>query len=110
MPQCAPPADAVFKALADPTRREVIERMASGPSSTTHLAEAFSMAMRSFVQHLAVLDGAGQLSSSKDGRMRTYWLTPDGPQCAGLASRPAQPVELRLDQSDQLLIDHKGQR
>jgi DNA-binding transcriptional ArsR family regulator len=46
----------VFQALADPTRRAVVERLARGPASTTELARPFDMALPSFAQHLAMLE------------------------------------------------------
>ena len=67
VPNHADRVDQVFKALADPTRRQVIERLVSGPASTSELAEPFAMALPSFTQHLAVLEGAGLVTSDKQG-------------------------------------------
>lgn len=68
--------DLVFQALADPTRRAVVARLARGPAAVTELARPFSMALPSFVQHLDVLERAGLASSRKRGRVRTYELVP----------------------------------
>ena len=76
--QHADRVDQVFRALADPTRRQVIERLVSGPASTSELARPFAMALPSFTQHLAVLEGAGLVASEKHGRTRTYRLAPSG--------------------------------
>jgi DNA-binding transcriptional ArsR family regulator len=66
----------VFKALADPTRLAVIERLGIGPATTSELARPFAMALPSFLQHLDVLEQAGVVASYKQGRVRTYRLTP----------------------------------
>jgi DNA-binding transcriptional ArsR family regulator len=62
--------------LADPTRRAVVERLSSGPASTTELARPFKMALPSFAQHLGVLEAAGVVESRKEGRLRLYRLAP----------------------------------
>lgn len=71
------PLDAVFQALSDPTRRQVVDRLGHGPAATTDLASGFDMALPSFIQHLGVLERAGLITSSKAGRVRTYRLVPD---------------------------------
>jgi DNA-binding transcriptional ArsR family regulator len=62
--------DLVFAALADPTRRAMIERLASGPASVTQLAEPFGIALPTATRHLGVLDDAGLITSTKHGRVR----------------------------------------
>jgi DNA-binding transcriptional ArsR family regulator len=100
--------DQVFKALADPTRRRVIERLVSGPATTSELAEPFGMALPSFTQHLAVLEGAGLVTSHKQGRTRTYRLSPAGLDAAeGWLAGQRRTWQQRLDQLDQFLIDQK---
>src|SRR6202011_1774119 len=66
----------VFQALADPTRRAVVERLARGPASTTELARPFDMALPSFAQHLAMLEQCGMVRSHKEGRVRCFQLAP----------------------------------
>ena len=66
----------VFRGLADPTRRAVIERLGSGPLAVTELARPFKMALPSFTQHLEVLEDCGLVRSQKAGRVRTYRLVP----------------------------------
>ena len=66
----------VFHALADPTRRAVIERLGRGPASTTELARPFKMALPSFAQHLQLLEHSGLVRSHKEGRVRHYQLVP----------------------------------
>jgi DNA-binding transcriptional ArsR family regulator len=67
--------DRVFHALADPTRRAVLERLSRGPASVSELAKPFDMALPSFVQHLKVLEDDGLVFSKKAGRVRTCQLT-----------------------------------
>lgn len=108
VPNRADRADQVFKALADPTRRQVIERLVSGPASTSELAEPFAMALPSFTQHLAVLNAAGLVASDKHGRTRTYRLAPSGLDPAeGWLAGQRRTWQQRLDQLDQFLIDQK---
>lgn len=61
----------VFHALADPTRRAVIQRLGEGPASVKELAAPFDMALPSFMQHLQVLEEGGLIKSKKKGRIRT---------------------------------------
>ena len=70
------PIGAVFKALADPTRLSVIEKLAKGPASMTELAQSYQMALPSFAQHLRVLEQSGLLQSAKQGRERRYRIVP----------------------------------
>jgi DNA-binding transcriptional ArsR family regulator len=102
--------DQVFQALADPTRRQVIERLVSGPASTTELAEPFDMALPSFTQHLGVLERAGLVTSTKTGRVRTYRLAPAGLALAdGWLADQRRTWERRLDQLDDFLASLKEQ-
>ena len=63
--------DSTFRALADPTRRAILARLALGPATVSELGEPFAMAMPSLLQHLKKLEGAGLLTSKKHGRVRT---------------------------------------
>ena len=63
--------DRVFQALADPTRRAIVERLVRGPASVSQLAEPFPMSLPAVVQHLQVLEGSGLVRSEKVGRVRT---------------------------------------
>ena len=74
--------DGVFRALSDPTRRDVIARLTRSPASVSELAEPFDMALPSFVQHLRVLESSGLVRSTKAGRVRTYQLAPKRLQVA----------------------------
>jgi DNA-binding transcriptional ArsR family regulator len=68
--------DVVLRALADSTRRAIVERLAKSPAVVSELAAPFSMALPSFMQHLRVLENAGLVSSDKHGRVRTVSLRP----------------------------------
>jgi DNA-binding transcriptional ArsR family regulator len=68
--------DSVFHALADPTRRAVIQRLGQGSATVSELAEPFDMALPSFVKHIAVLEASGLIGSKKIGRVRTCTLKP----------------------------------
>lgn len=70
------PIDAMFAALADPTRRAVIERLGHGPASVSALAADHPIALPSFLQHLKLLEAAGLVRSEKQGRVRTCTLEP----------------------------------
>ena len=63
--------DRVFQALADPTRRAIVERLARGPAPVSALAEPFAMSLPAILQHLGVLEECGLVSSEKVGRVRT---------------------------------------
>lgn len=102
--------DTVFKALADPTRRSVVERLGDGPASTTALAEPFDMALPSFTQHLAVLERSGLVTSTKVGRTRIYRLRPEPlREAEDWMARRRAIWEKRLDQLDDHLMHMKEQ-
>jgi len=71
MDQYQQPLDGVFQALADPTRRAVLGRLAQGPASISALAEPFDMALPSFMKHIRLLEDAGWIRTRKQGRVRT---------------------------------------
>jgi DNA-binding transcriptional ArsR family regulator len=76
MPNQATDLGRVFQALADPTRRAVLEKLSRGPAAMSELAARFDMALPSFAQHLDVLEDCGLVRSSKEGRVRTYRIAP----------------------------------
>lgn len=102
MPQQLAELDRLFHALADPTRRSVVERLGEGPVATSELARPFEMALPSFLQHLDVLVKAGLVASKKEGRVRTYTLTPQPLQAVEDWMATQRTVwERRLDQFDE---------
>lgn len=98
----------VFRALSDPTRRRVLERLSGSPASVGELAERFDMALPSFVQHMRVLEDCGLVRSRKTGRVRTYRLAPRRFKLAeAWLVRQRTMWERRLDQLDSYLTDIK---
>lgn len=70
------PLDRAFQALADPTRRAMVERLAQGPASVSELKAPLRMSLPAAMQHLAVLESAGLVLSQKSGRVRTCRINP----------------------------------
>jgi len=70
------PLDMAFQALADPTRRIMVERLADGPASVSELARPLDMTLSAVVQHLGVLEASGLVRSHKVGRVRTCRIEP----------------------------------
>jgi DNA-binding transcriptional ArsR family regulator len=68
--------DLTFQALADPTRRAMVERLSRRPTSVSELARPFEMSLPAVMQHLAVLEGSGLVVSEKIGRVRTCRIEP----------------------------------
>ena len=94
-------ADEVFHALANPTRRRVLELLSVGPATVSELAAPFDMQLPSFVQHLSVLERSRLIKSKKRGRVRTYEIAPERFKVVDdwLAAR-RRSWEARLDQFD----------
>ena len=66
----------MFSALADPSRRSMVERLGRGPASVTELAAPLSMSLPAVMQHLRVLESSGLVHSAKAGRVRTCRINP----------------------------------
>ncbi|MET0724783.1 MAG: metalloregulator ArsR/SmtB family transcription factor [Leifsonia sp.] len=69
--------DLRFQALADPTRRAILDRLTHGPASVSDLAAPFAVTLAAVMQHLRLLEEAGLVSSAKAGRVRTCQIEPD---------------------------------
>jgi len=84
--------DAVFAALADPTRRAVIGRLAQEPASASALAHELPVTRQAVAKHLAALDRAGLVAARREGRELRYALNPEpmGEAMAWMASVGAQ--------------------
>ena len=100
------PVDEVFRALGDPTRRDLVERLGRGPATVSQLAEPLDMTLSAVVQHLAVLESCGLVRSEKVGRTRTCRLEPVGLRLAEdwFAGQRAA-WERRLDRLGEVLAD-----
>jgi DNA-binding transcriptional ArsR family regulator len=70
------PVDRVFHALADPSRRMIVERLSAGPASVSELARPLPMSLPAVTQHLQVLEDSGLVRSEKVGRVRTCRIEP----------------------------------
>ena len=104
MPNQSIELNRVFQALADPTRRAVLQRLSGGGAPVSELARPFDMALPSFLQHLDVLEDCGLVRSRKSGRVRTYQLSPEPLKAAEGWMREQRALwERRLDQLDRYL-------
>jgi len=72
-----PDLSLLFHALADPTRRSMLARLAEGPARGTGLANPTGLRLPTVMRHLSVLEDAGLIATSKDGRVRTCALVPE---------------------------------
>lgn len=107
-PATAAVIDGVFRALSDPTRRDVVERLSVKPASVSELAASYKMAMPSLLEHLKVLESSGLVRSEKKGRVRTYQLAADRLKVAeDWLGRQRKLWERRLDQLDAYLLQLK---
>ena len=95
-------ADVVFHALANPTRRQVLERLSAGPATVSELAAPFDMQLPSFVQHMSILEQSRLVKSKKRGRVRTYEIAPERFEVVeDWLTERRQLWEARLDRFDQ---------
>ncbi len=67
----------LFQALADPTRRSILSRLAAGPAAVSELAQPTGLRLPTVMRHLSVLEEAGLISTTKDGRVRTCAIVPE---------------------------------
>jgi DNA-binding transcriptional ArsR family regulator len=93
-----PAAEDVFRAIADPTRRAILDRLKSGPRSVTALLEPFDMTQPAISQHLRVLRDAGLVRPTREGRFRLYALDP----------RPLRDVARWIDHYEKFWTDKLG--
>ena len=68
--------DEVFRALADPTRRAILEHLDQGPASVSELAEPFDVSLAAVVQHVQVLERSRLITTRKQGRQRLCAVDP----------------------------------
>lgn len=105
--QGAPPLDRVFQALADPSRRVMVERLTRGPASVSELAEPLTMSLQAVVQHLHVLEASGLVHTEKVGRVRTCRIEPAVLRSAeDWISERRTSWERRLDKLGEYLAEH----
>ena len=100
--------DRIFRALADPTRRDILRRTLAGPTSVSGLATAYAMSFAAVQKHVAVLEAAGLVHKTAAGRERLVRADP-----VTLARARALLTELealwrsRLERLDDLLTERK---
>ena len=109
MVQYQPDLDTVFTAVADSTRRGILERLGRRDASITELAEAFGMTLTGMKKHVRVLEDAGLVRTEKVGRVRTCRLGPRrlADEAAWIAKYHAM-LEARLDSLGAFLERTKG--
>lgn len=103
--------DQVFHALADPSRRSIVDRLCDGPASVSELARPLPMSLAAVVQHVQVLEAAGLVATEKVGRVRTCRVEP-------LALRSAEvwiherrtEWERRLDRLGEVLAERAAEQ
>jgi DNA-binding transcriptional ArsR family regulator len=97
--------DSMFHALADPTRRVMVERLSRGPASVSELAKPLAMSLPAVVQHLQVLEESGLVRSEKVGRVRTCQIDPESLSVAEQwINQRRTRWEKRLDRLGDLLV------
>jgi len=102
--------DQLFHALADSSRRAVVERLSRGPASVSELAQPLAMSLPSVVQHLHVLETSGLILTEKVGRVRTCRVAPEALSLAERWIRERRAVwEGRLDRLEDYLRDLQAQ-
>src|SRR2546430_3018898 len=69
--------DRTFRALSDPTRREILEQLSLGPATITELAQPLGMSLPGLMKHVRVLERAALVTTVKRGRMRQCRLGPE---------------------------------
>lgn|GEM_PF-228939 len=91
MPIATDPLSRIFFALADPTRRAMLERLAAGTATVGELAEPFAISRPAVSQHLGVLEQAGLVERTRQGQWRSCALRPEG-----------------LDDAEQWVTEHRA--
>lgn len=101
-----PALDTLFQALADPTRRGMIQRLMAGPASVSELAAPLDMALPTVLQHLGKLERSGLVSSEKQGRTRICRANLAAIDTAsGWLSQQRAAWEARLDRLEDYLAN-----
>ena len=103
------PLDLMFQALADPSRRVMVERLCRGPASLSELAKPLSMSLPAVFQHLQVLEASGLVRTEKTGRVRTCRIETKALRSAEqwITDRRAM-WERRLDKLGEFLAESDG--
>ena len=101
------PVELLFAALADPSRRAMVDRLTRGPASVSELARPLAMSLPAVLQHLQVLEAGGLIRSEKVGRVRTCRIEPSGLRSAeSWVTERRRSWEERLDRLGEYLSEH----
>ncbi len=101
--------NAVFSALADPTRRAIVNRLAAGEATVGELAQPFSMSFQAVSKHLQVLEQAGLVDRSRRAQQRPCRLRPEAlAYASGWLGDYRQLWEASFDRLDEHLTNQKG--
>jgi len=110
MVQYSTTVDRAFAALADPTRRAVLERLGSGSATISELAEPFGMSLTGLKKHVRILEDAELVSTEKVGRARQCTLGPRRLEdVQSWIDQYRRVLDGRLDRLGELLEDDKGE-
>jgi DNA-binding transcriptional ArsR family regulator len=111
MVQYSQPIDQTFAALADPTRRGIVERLGQSSATITELAEPYAMSLTGLKKHVRILEAAGLVTTEKVGRTRVCTLGPRDLQDLQLwVERYRRMLDERLDRLGELLEQTKGEK
>lgn len=100
------PIDVMFSALGDPTRRAIVERLASGDATVLELAAPFDISLPAISRHLKVLEEAGLISRGRDAQRRPCRLRPEAlERVTAWAEHTRRAWEERFDRLDEYLRD-----
>ncbi|HVH46689.1 MAG TPA: metalloregulator ArsR/SmtB family transcription factor [Labilithrix sp.] len=106
-----PNLDATFAALADPTRRAIVARLASGDATVLELAEPFDMSLPAISKHLKVLERAGLISRGKDAQRRPCRLRMTAlHEVTAWAEHTRRTWEERFDRLDEYLREMQEEK
>jgi DNA-binding transcriptional ArsR family regulator len=101
--------DAVFSALADPTRRAIVRRLSSGEAIVSELAQPFAMSFQAISKHLRVLEQAGLVQRSRRAQQRPCRLRPEAlGEASAWLGEYRQLWETSFDRLDEHLTSQEG--
>jgi DNA-binding transcriptional ArsR family regulator len=103
--------DLMFQALADPARRQMVERLSRSPASVSELAKPFDMSLSAVMQHLSLLEESGLVATEKVGRVRTCRIEPRAlGQVERWISQRRSSWERRLDRLGEFLAEQASSK
>ncbi len=106
-----PDLSLLFHALADPTRRSILTRLAETPARVTDLANPTGLRLPTVMRHLSVLEEAGLITTSKDGRTRTCAIVPKALEPVRMWLDEQRDIwEARLDRLDAIVMKTMEER